>query len=444
MAESFADLPYDRLLRLLSSDIGTLPALVWRADLVKNEISFLTDHAIPGLEDGIPRLLQDQAGGDAILAEQDRPAFARFHERLRQRQPVSEVFRAHGADGLMRWLYILGMPDPEMTFCYLGLLADCTGLANGILQRGKETGLAAHIELFDNPVFMVDLASRRVSAANAAARRDFGLDPEAGTPDLGRLFAGNSDAYLRDIYERLLFARAWNGLLTLAAADGRPQVCMARVRAYDRDGGHHLWVSLSPRPPTRDAAPAARRAPPAPAVAAGLGRAADLRGMLQVLLDHEAGRAEAVMLSQIFISEGRVAVTGVGRPFESVGEADCHPYPGSIAENIVLFDLDHVLVADTTKSIKPIDWALFIPKGIRSYVALPCFVGGILREVAIFCSTRPHAFSEAELPRYAGLAHLLWAELPRILEDLQEASEGLRKSGPTNPSSHPSGTTPSI
>lgn len=424
MAESFAGLPYDRLLRLLSNDIGTVPALVWRADLVKNEISFLTDHAIPGLEEEIPRLLQDQTGGDAILAAQDRAAFARFHERLRQRQPVSEVFRAHGSDGLMRWIYILGMPDPEMTFCYLGLLADCTGLANGILQRGSETGLAAHVELFDNPVFMVDLATRRISAANRAARHAFGLDPETAALDLGHLFAANSDAYLRDIYERLLFSRAWNGLLTLHAADGRPQVCMARVRAYDRDGGHHLWISLSPRPLPREDGPAAAP-PPAPAVAEDLFRAADLRGMLEVLLTHQAGRVDAVMLSQIFIREGRVAVTGVGRPFESVAEADSHPYPGSIAENIVLFDLDHVLVADTTKSIKPIDWALFIPKGIRSYVALPCFVGGILREVVIFCSTAPHAFADADVPAFAGLAHALWTELPRVLEGLRETSAEL-------------------
>lgn len=439
MTESFTGLPYDRLLRLLSNDVGTVPALVWRADLVKNEISFLTDHTIPGLEDGIPRLLQDQAGGDAILAAQDRIAFARFHERLRQRQPVSEVFRARGADGLMRWLYILGMPDPEMTFCYLGLLADCTGLVDGILQRGNETGLAAHVELFDNPVFMVDLGTRRVSAANAAARAAFGLDPETDAPDLGHVFAANSDAYLRDIYERLLFARSWNGLLTLHTADGRPQVCMARLRTYDRNGGHHLWVSLSPRPLPREAASTPRDAV-APAVAEGLAAATDPRGMLRVLLDHDADHADAVMLSQIFICDGRVAVTGVGKPFESVGDADSHPYSGSIAENIVLFDLDHVLVDDTTKSIKPIDWALFIPKGIRSYIALPFFIDGILREVVVFCSTRPHAFGETEVPRYAGLAHALWAELPRVLAGLRRDSEELRGAGQTSYPPHPSGT----
>lgn len=419
MAESsrVEGLPYEHLLRLLSNEVGSVPALVWRADLVKNEIDFLTDHSIPGLGDEIPRLLQDAAAGDSILATQDRAAFARFHERLRQRQPVSEVFRAHGGDGLMRWLYILGMPDPEMSFCYLGLLADCTGLANGILQRGNETGLGQHIELFDNPVFIVDLATRRVSAANAPARATFGFDPASGAIDLAGLFSANADIYLRDIYERLLFSRAWNGLLTVRGADGSAHVCMSRVRAYDRDGGSHLWFSLKPRPTATPEAVAA--ALPQPGVAGLLGAAPDVRTLLRVLLASQpnGGQADAVMLSRIFIAEGRVAVTGVGAPFESVSDNDSHPYSGSIAENIVLFDLDHVLVEDTGKSIKPIDWALFIPKGIRSYLALPHFVDGILRDVAIFCATRPRAFAEADIAGYAGLAAGLWSELPRVLAD---------------------------
>ena len=231
--------------------------------------------------------------------------FARFHEHLRQRQPVSKVFRAHGCDGLMRWLYILGTPDLEMTFCYLGLLADCTGLANGILQRGTQTGLAEHVDLFDNPVFMVDTASRRVCAANAAARGAFGTKTEDGGDALETLFSGNSDAYLRDIYERLLFTRIWNGLLTIHDAENRPVVCMSRVRAYDRDGHSLLWFSMNPRQPAKDA-DRTRVASPAPEVAAALSRARDVRGLLRVLLDNPPpnGRVDAVMLSQIFIGEG--------------------------------------------------------------------------------------------------------------------------------------------
>jgi hypothetical protein len=413
---SFGDVPYDRLLRIFSSEAGSSPALVWRADLVKNEISFLSDAAIPGLDDIIPCLLQDAAGAESILAEQDRKAFTRFHERMRQRQPVSEVFRVHGRDGLMRWLYILGAPDPEISFGYLGLATDCTGIANGILQRGSETGIAEHVELFDNPVFMAECGSRRVFVANAAAREVFGIDSANKPLLLSDIFAANADAYMRDIYERLLFSCAWNGLLTINNAQGQAIACMSRVRAYDRDGHRSLWFSLSPRLPAKNSEPPLN---PSSKVDAELALANDIRGLLRVLLDNQSRsqHVDAVMLSQIFIAEGRVAVTGVGKPFESVSENDAHPYSGSIAENMVLFGLPHIIVKDTTKSIKPIDWALFIPKGIRSYLALPLYVEGVLRKVLIFCSTRLGTFDEAKLPVYSGLAKSLWAELPRVLPD---------------------------
>jgi hypothetical protein len=413
----FGEVPYDRLLRLFSSEAGSSPALVWRADLVKNEISFLSDVAIPGMENVIPGLLQDAAGAESILAAQDRDAFTRFHERMRQRRPVSEVFRAHGRDGVMRWLYILGTPDPEISFGYLGLVTDCTGIANAILQRGSEAGIAEHVELFDNPVFMAECGSRRVFAANAAAREMLGIDTKDKTALLSDIFAANADAYMRDIYERLLFSSAWNGLLTLNNAQGQAIVCMSRVRAYDRDGHSLLWFSLSPRQPARNT-----EAPlnPSPKIEAELGRANDVRGLLRVLLDNqpESQHVDAVMLSQIFIAEGRVVVTGVGKPFASDSENDVHPYSGSIAENMVLFGLPHIIVKDTAKSIKPIDWALFIPKGIRSYLALPFYVEGVLRKVVIFCSTQPGNFDEAKLPIYFGLAQSLWVELPRVLPNL--------------------------
>ena len=414
---NFDEVPCNRLLRLLSNEAGSSPALVWRADLVKNEISFLSDATIPGMENVIPGLLQDATGAESILATQDQDAFTRFHERMRQRQPVSEVFRVHGRDGLMRWLYILGTPVPEISFGYLGLVTDCTGIANGILQRDSETGIAEHIELFDNPVFMAECGSRRISAANAPAREIFGIDPKNKPLVLSDIFAANSDAYMRDIYERLLFSCAWNGLLTLNNAQGQAIVCMSRVRAYNRDGHSLLWFSLSPRQPVKDTPPSLS---PPPKVEAELACANNIRGLLRALLDNQpkSHHVDAVMLSQIFIAEGRVAVTGVGQPFESDSENDAHPYSGSIAENMVLFGLPHIIVKDTTKSIKPIDWALFIPKGIRSYLALPFYAEGVLRKVLIFCSVQPGNFDEAKLPAYSGLAKSLWTELPRVLPSL--------------------------
>ncbi|MCW2309620.1 GAF domain-containing protein [Rhodobium gokarnense] len=416
------DSAFDFLLQSFAADTGaTLPAVIWRADLVKNEINFLNEHVIPGLEEGVAQLLQDAAGAEEMLAEDDRSVFARFQERLHQRQPVSEVIRARGRDGVMRWLYILGSPDPEMTFCYIGLLADCTSLANAILKRGSQAGLAEHVELFSNPVFMVHVGSRQVVAANEAARIRLGIDPDERQTGVADLLAGNPDAYLRDIYERLLFDLSWNGLLEIRTATGETLACTARVRAYDRDGRHLLWFSLTPRHQAAVAEPAAR-----PVLCKDgqrrLKSAKSLADLLTVILDHqpETGRADAALLSQIFISKGNVIVTGVGAAFKDIQKNNTHPYPGSIAENIVLYNLDHLIVEDTSKSIKPIDWALFIPHGIRSYFAVPFFHENVLRDVVIFCSTTPNAFSPDNIQPYLGLAESLWPHLPRIVGDLTQ------------------------
>lgn len=417
--------PCDHLQRILASEMGaSLPAVMWRADLMRSEITFLDERSVPGLEEHIPRLLQDTAGAAGVIAADDLALFARFHENMRQRLPASEVFRIRGSDGVMRWLLILGAPDPEITSCYVGLVADCTGLANGILKRGSETGLSEHVELFANPVLMVDVASRRITAANSAARDAFGIEPEKRLCDLTDLLAGNSEAYLRDIYERLLFSLAWNGLLSLRLASGEFSPYMTRVRTYDRDGHRLLWLSMTLRQTPREAE-TIHPGGVAAVVARRLGRARTVRGLLEVLLDGQPTPriADAVMLSRIFISQGIVRVTAVGEPLQTMGDDTTYPYAGSIAENIVLYDLEHVLVEDTSKSIKPIDWALFIPRGIRSYFAVPFFDDGVLADVVIFGSTRAHAFSPGNSAPYAALATGLWEELPRVIAGAADAPD---------------------
>jgi hypothetical protein len=65
---------------------------------------------------------------------------------------------------------------------------------------------------------------------------------------------------------------------------------------------------------------------------------------------------------------------------------EMYSYEGTIAQDIERFKLDYLIVDDTLDSIKAIDWALFIPKGIRSYFARPFYGRGALRAVMILCS----------------------------------------------------------
>ena len=71
-------------------------------------------------------------------------------------------------------------------------------------------------------------------------------------------------------------------------------------------------------------------------------------------------------------------------------------YRGTIAEDIARFNLDHLVVDETMDSIKPIDWALFIPHGIHSYYAKPFYMDGELQTVLILCSTEPERFVDVK------------------------------------------------
>jgi hypothetical protein len=69
-------------------------------------------------------------------------------------------------------------------------------------------------------------------------------------------------------------------------------------------------------------------------------------------------------------------------------------YKGTIAEDINRFSLDYLVVDNTQDSMKPIDWALFVPRGIRSYFAMPFYSRNALRTVLILCATGPGRFAD--------------------------------------------------
>ena len=66
-----------------------------------------------------------------------------------------------------------------------------------------------------------------------------------------------------------------------------------------------------------------------------------------------------------------------------------HAYEGTIAQDIERFSLDALIVEDTLDSIKSIDWAMFIPCGVRSYFAKPFYSSEGLHAVLIFAFSTP-------------------------------------------------------
>jgi hypothetical protein len=128
----------------------------------------------------------------------------------------------------------------------------------------------------------------------------------------------------------------------------------------------------------------------------------DLGKIMEALLRHQPreGLAESVLYSDIHQAEKIVRVYGSGPFFRDLGYGETFSFEGTIAENIIRFNLQKIIVEDTMKSIKPIDWALFIPHGVRSYYAQPFFDNDKLHTVLIFCSGKPGAFTEENVTPY--------------------------------------------
>ncbi|MTI18016.1 GAF domain-containing protein [Rhodobacteraceae bacterium RKSG542] len=122
---------------------------------------------------------------------------------------------------------------------------------------------------------------------------------------------------------------------------------------------------------------------------------------------------EATMFSNIKKHQNRVTVYNSGRIFNDLEQGKDYPFAGTIAEMILDLGVDYLIVDDTMESLKPIDWALFVPHGVRSYVALPFFARTKLHGVLIFCSTEVACYSEEHLPAFKQIQEAFRPHLAR-------------------------------
>jgi hypothetical protein len=109
---------------------------------------------------------------------------------------------------------------------------------------------------------------------------------------------------------------------------------------------------------------------------------------------------DALLFSDVHIRKNMVTVYFSGKPFEMEKQGESYLYAGTVAQDIVRYELDYLIVDDTMDSIKPIDWALFVPQGIRSYYAKPYYVRGVLRSVLVICSKRKSMYTNRHVDSY--------------------------------------------
>lgn len=417
--------PFEALTQLkesLSTYLNAIPALFWRIDIVKNEIVFLNDNTLPGLADKSRLLLKNMEFARENVLEDDWDRFLRCFDSARTRRPVNDVFRIKNADGTIQWIKIAGMPDPVLSSCTLGFIMDFTFQMNALHTMTDRPGLASKIDLFDSPVLLIRFSDRRVAMANNAAQAMLGYtQSELQRTSINDLLGATAQKTLHAAYESLIFSDVWNGEINVTDKLGAVHPCEARIRAISREGDNFLWLSINHVARQTSSPEGHQHTAPSvftDSMRAAMSNSKSIKGILKAIHDNLPSDTptDAVMLSRIFIGENKIQVTGAGEPFESVAENDTHSYSGSIAENIVKFGLEHLVMGDTSKSIKPIDWALFIPRGIRSYYAQPFYVENDLRYVLIFCSTKPDSYTEDTATRYRAIFPAFMESIARCLD----------------------------
>jgi len=407
---------------VLSRYLENLPGIVWRIDIAGNDITFLNKYAASPEGEKVRTILQNPHLAKEVVVPEDLETFQHSHQLILGRRSTACSFRVRQQNGLTKWFKLMSMPDPVHQTSSVGVLMDITGHVNSILASAGRPKLSTKIEMMSAPVLLVRFMDRTVYLANTAARQMLGYHgQDLGGISLQDLFRDNPDTDLLQVYEGLIFSDNWSGDLRITDAMGRCHQCSARIQAIARNEENLLWIVLSHRNdcttcrgvPVRGNETVAPRFSPR-----SFKRCTSVRALLHALLKAlpKGSPTSAILLSRIFISRNVVAVTGVGAPFETDPEDFAHPYEGSIAESIVRFGQTNHVVVETSKSIKAIDWALFIPRGIRSYFATPFFVDDVLTYVLIFCSQEPDSYDPDSAAPLLDLHEEFLANLERCLQ----------------------------
>ena len=397
------------------SYINAIPALFWSIDIIKNKIEYINKYALPGLGENSHFIIQNPEFADQMIVEEDKYIFESFMKDVRNKKPGLAVFRIKLYDGTIRWFKISGSPDIYRSNYYVGYVMDISETAIFIRTiDNTDASMVKKINIFNNPVFLIAFDDKHIHACNSTACKVFGLKPEnLMSMVFEDIVLSDISQYLNSIYEEIIFSGHWSGELTFVTSSGDEFLSEASIRPLHVRGGNLLWVSVynipgvakktSVRKPIIHSKEIDIKGLLRKTIAAA--KKGSITGILDLILANQPipGLANAVLYSDIHVDDGIVHVWGAGEAFKPLAPAFSHPYEGTIAENIVNYNLNHIIVENTFESIKPVDWAIFIPHGIKSYFAKPFFTKEKITTVLIFCSTERSVFNEENVKFYDSL-----------------------------------------
>lgn len=391
--------------------------LLWRMDLIRQTFHPLCHCPAILLSTENYRFFKDREFRRRLLHEDDLTTMEQAFQRFKERKPVDIVFRVR-SNGTVHWFRLNGWPTRDPGY-YLGGVADISDQLPPLQTMLEEHNrqLLEHLDL-PYPVALFTWPGCILQQANPRFAELFGPAPDGKRRvQLADLLQG--DLHLPALLETLISERRITTGLVLTARDAQASKMTCRLERFSYQGTPRLRLAVLDDTP-HSAAPAPHNAGPEHHNVAELCR--DLAGCRSIaaMLDriYQSRQlfphTDAVMFSDIYARRNKVLVYPRGTLKEDLEPGTQFPYTGTIAENIARENLEYLIVDDTQSSIKAIDWMLFVPKGLYSYMAKARYERGAMRTVLIVCSQRKSAFSEHQIAALTEITTAFHKQLKKI------------------------------
>ena len=353
------------------------PGLLWTVEQSRSRLKLFNAWEIDQLGESTSRLLKDVQFRRRMVLKADQPLLSEFWEMVSSRQPAAVSFRLKANPHVTYQLQ--GWPDPADPERYFGLLMEAM-LPAAFVVNGTAGTCQLALGRVQYPVLVFAPRQGEIVTCNDAAKELFGSTARRGE---GFLLEDIAPAELGDALLEAascaLQSDVWAG--TLMLKNGAGSLFGSKVRISPcSSGGDIVRIALLNIPD----APASCDLLPYMEVLEPF----SLKDELEKMLASCPGLG-GLMFSDIKSTSGKVEIYGVGRLFEKLEWGVSYAYEGTIAQDIERFCLDSLTVEDTMDSIKSIDWAMFIPCGVRSYFAKPFYSAEGLLAVLIFASDTP-------------------------------------------------------
>ena len=398
--------------------LDKMKMLFWRVDLTKRSFVNLNDCQVGvlGLENY--RFFKDRDYREKMLFPDDRALLERTVASFKDRMPVRVVFRVQ-RDSAIHWFKLTGWPTGDYRY-YEGAVEEITehiAWLKNIFARQDLRLLK--VDDLDYPVAVFAANGRRLLRANQPFLDLLAVDSARLSRYQLQDFV-KSEVRFPQLLERLFGEGSFTEelLLKVSADSGVKSSCLFEYFTHEGEG--YIRLALIDQPDRNKLDGSGARQPiqrqglrSLCKRLAGSGSVDEMLSQIYAARDLFPGM-DVVMFSDIYARKNRVFVYARGDMLEPLEPGSQFPYTGTIAENIEKENLEYLIVDDTQSSIKAIDWMLFVPKGIFSYIAKALYVRGAMRTVLIFCSREKNTFKEEHVAAVTEIATAFHQQLKQL------------------------------